>query len=130
MPNSTTAATTTPPVADFGTNRLLIVKVHESTIRERGSLYEAARKFWAVSPVRAQDRPVLAMSLEDKTVLEAYRVTEWHVVRTTEMKNGRQKHDSEFTGTPADPGSWLGALVGKLVPDEYARDRAIVRYVN
>lgn len=120
----------TPPIADFGHHELLIVKIHEKTIKVRGNLYEAARRFWAISPARAKDRPVLAMSLEDKTILEAYNVSGWHVIRTSTMKNGRVRDFYEFDGTPATAGSWLGGLVGKRVPSEYANGRAILRYVN
>ena len=46
MPKTTT--TLPPPIANFGRSKLLLVKIHEEVIKDRGSLYEAARKWWAV----------------------------------------------------------------------------------
>ena len=122
--------TSTQPFADFSCQRLLIVRIHEKTIKERGSLYEAARRFWAVSPDRAEDRPVLAMSLEDRTILEAYNVDDWHVIKSKTTKNGSIRHYYEFDGKPADAESWLGKLVGKRVLPEYEKGQAVFRYVN
>ena len=121
-----------PPIADFGRTKLLLVKIHKATIKERGSLYEAARRFWAISAAtaRANDRPVLAVSLEDYTILEAYDVEEWNVKETRRMKNGRTRDFYEFTGRPADDHSFAGKLVGKRVPAEFVGGQQCVRYVN
>ena len=114
----------------YGHNKFLIVKVHEKTIKERGSLYEAARRFWAISPANAQNRPVLAMSLEDRTILAAYNVEGWHAVKSTTMKNGRQKHFYEFDGSAADAESLLGHFVGRRVPADFSQGRTSFQYVN
>ena len=70
------------------------------------------------------------MSLEDNTILEAYDVEEWHVSKTTTMKNGQPKHFYEFSGQPADSHLWAGKFVGKRIPAEFIGGQQCVRYVN
>ncbi len=127
MPKSTQSP---PPIADFGNSKLLLVKIREWNIKKQGSLYEAARRLWAVSPARAENRPVLAVLLGNNTILEVYDVEEWHVGETRTMRNGQPRHFYEFSGHPVDSQSWAGKLVGKRIPAEFIGGQQCVRYVN
>ena len=119
-----------PPTAKFGAQKLLIIKIREATINDRGSLYEATRRFWAVSPANAANRPVLAVTLEDNVIQEIYDVDEWHVKKTKTTKAGKSKYFYEFTGKPMSGDPWADALIGKRIPNRYVGGQNCVRYVN
>lgn len=121
---------TPPPTAKLGAQKLLIIKIRNATIAQRGSLYEATRRFWAVSPGNAANRPVLAVTLEDNVIQEVYDVEEWHVKKTKKIKGGKLKSFYEFTGTPMSGDPWADALIGKRIPDRYIGCQNCVRYVN
>jgi len=121
---------TQPPTAKLGAQKLLIIKTKQATIAERGSLYEATRKFWSVSPGHAANRPVLAVTLEDNVIQEVYDVEEWHVKTTNKTKGGKLQSFYEFTGTPMSGCPWADALIGKRIPDRYIGGQNCVRYVN
>lgn len=121
---------TQPPTAKLGAQKLLIIKTKQATIVKRGSLYEATRKFWAVSPGHAANRPVLAVTLEDNVIQEVYDVVDWHVVKTAKAKSGRPHLFYEFTGTPMSGDPWADAMIGKRIPDRYIGCQNCVRYVN
>lgn len=119
-----------PQIAQFGAQKLLIVKIRTATIAQAGSLYEAARRFWAVSPGRAANRPVLAVTLEDNVIQEVYDVEEWHVKENRKTKTGMLKPFYEFTGTPMSGNPWADALIGKRIPASFIGGQNCVRYVN
>lgn len=121
---------TQPLIAQFGSQKLLIIKTKQATIAKRGSLYEATRKFWAVSPGRAANRPVLAVTLEDNVIQEVYDVKEWHVKANRKTKPGALKPFYEFTGTPMSGNPWADALIGKRIPASFIGGQNCVRYVN
>ena len=121
---------TPPATAILGAQKLLIIKIRKATERERGSLYEATRKFWAVSPERAANRPVLAVTLEDNVIQEVYDVEEWHVKERRKTKTGSLKPFYEFSGKPMSGDPWANALIGKRIPDRYIGGQNCVRYVN
>lgn len=118
------------PIAKFGAQKLLIIKIRKITIRDRGSLYEAVRRNWAISTVRAENRPIVAVTLDDNVIQEIYDVKEWHVKVVRQTKAGKSKDFYEFTGTPMSGDPWADALIGKRIPDRYIGGQNCVRYVN
>lgn len=118
------------PTAKFGAQKLLIIKIWKITIRDRGSLYEAVRRNWAISPARAENRPVVAVTLDDNVIQEVFDVDEWHVKVVRQTKAGKSKDFYEFTGAPMSGDPWADALIGKRIPDRYIGGQNCVRYVN
>lgn len=119
-----------PPTAKLGGQEFLIIKIRSATINERGSLYEAVRRNWAVSTARAENRPVVAVTLDDNVIQEIYDVKEWHVKVVRQTKAGKSRDFYEFTGKPMSGDPWADALIGKRIPDRYIGGQNCVRYVN
>ena len=119
-----------PTVAQLGEQKLLIIKTKTAMISKRGSLYEATRRFWAVSPSHAANRPVLSVTLDDNVIQEVYDIADWHVIKTKKIKGGKLKSFYEFTGTPMSGDPWADALIGKRIPARYVGGQNCVRYVN
>ena len=95
-----------PSTAKFGAQKLLIIKIWKITAKDRGSLYEAVRRNWAISTARAENRPVVAVTLDDNVIQEIYDVKEWHVKVVRQTKAGKPKDFYEFTGNPMSGDPW------------------------
>lgn len=48
------------PEADFGNIKAVIIKVRQTTVDEKGSVYKAVQSAWRLDPEHAKDRPVVA----------------------------------------------------------------------
>jgi hypothetical protein len=56
--------------------KFMIIKIKQSVIDERGSIYEAVRKAWKVSLDKAKKYPYV-LAVKDGIVKEVYEPTEW-----------------------------------------------------
>ena len=100
--------------------KLLYVKTKETTLSERGSLYESARKYWRVDPSRAREADYVIAVIGNvcQGVFEPRKWEPW---------GGRWKGRWQFEGDEVS-GAVARRYVGKRVPDDKRRGQNPVRY--
>lgn len=101
-------------------HKLLYVKTKEGTLRERGSLYEAARKYWRLDPDRAQEADYV-IAVINNVCRGVFRPEKW------EPCVGKWEGRWQFEGHEVS-GDVEKRYVGKLVPDDKRRFQNPVRY--
>lgn len=104
---------------DLG-HKLLYFKTKEATLRERGSLYESARKYWPVKPSRVREADYV-IAVIDNVCRGVFRPEKW------EPCEGRWQGRWQFEGHEVS-GAVAGRYVGKRVPEDKRRGQNPVRY--
>lgn len=107
------------PIEFNQSHRLVIVKINQATINERGSIYEAARYAWRLRKKRAEKANYVLVSLAG-VCEEALEPTKWH-----DMHDGR----CGFVGKQA-PKNIRDYYVSKAFTDRGAKATNPVRYIN
>ena len=101
-------------------HKLLYVKTKETTLKERGSLYEAARKCWSLKPERALVADYVIAVIGD-VCCGVFKPEKW------EQCVWKGKERLQFEGHDVSGG--VGKIyVGRLVPEDKRRSRNPVRY--
>ena len=101
-------------------HKLLYVKTKEATLKERGSLYESARKYWLVKRSRARESDYVIAVIDD-VCRGVFEPRKW------EPCEGSWKGRSQFEGHEAS-GAVAKRYVGKLVPEDKRKGQNPVRY--
>lgn len=101
-------------------HKLLYVKTKEATLRERGGLYESARKYWRVSPSRARKADYV-IAVIDNVCRGVFRPETWKPCE------GKDQGRWQFEGREVS-GAVAKGYVGKLVPENIRGGRYPVRY--
>lgn len=91
--------------------KYLIIKVRKSVIDDRGSVYEAVRRAWKVSPTNVQAYPYI-LAVENGIVKGVFEVEGWY----KSQEEGRY----EFVGKDA-PESIKNYFNEKRIPEKYCR---------
>ena len=100
-------------IYDEPTFEYVIVKTKNDTVKERGSLYEAARRQWKVGKQIEKYKYVLCVI--DKVVKKIYVVDKWNVIQ-----EGPYKGRYEFFGYEAK-GEEFNILIDKTIPYKYRK---------
>lgn len=101
-------------------HKLLYVKTKEAMLRERGSLYDAARKYWRLNPDRAREAEYV-IAVIGNVCRGVFKPEKW------ESCAGKWKGRWQFEGYDVS-GEAGKQYVGKLVPDDKQKSRNPVRY--
>ena len=121
---------TPPPTADFGTRKLLIVKIHQAALQAtHGDVFKAAHRAWDVNQDNVKGRAVVVVTVEDNIIQDVFAVDGWTKVRSVPKTDGRMKTDWAFSGTSV-ASSWAKNWIGARIPAKYIGGRRTFRYVN
>ena len=107
------------PIKFDKSHKLLIVKINQSTINERGSIYEAARYAWRLRKDRAEKACFVLASLNG-VCEDVFIADDW-----------QEMHDRRygFTGKQA-AAKVHDHYVGKIFTDNGAKSTNPIRYIN
>ena len=102
--------------------KCMIIKIRHKTILERGSIYEAVRRFWRADIKRAEQAEyVLAYEIEKKTIIGVYVPTLWYITNEENVKKYGGEVDNNriaFIGEEAE-NEIKNKYLNKGIPDKY-----------
>lgn len=101
-------------------HKLLYVTTKETTLGERGSLYEAARKYWSLNPERAREADYV-IAVIGNVCRGVFRPEKWTPC-VGEWEGRWQFEGHEVSGEVGK------RYVGKLVPEDKRGGQNPVRY--
>lgn len=101
-------------------HKLLYVKTKKDTLRERGGLYEAARKYWSLNPERAREADYVIAVIED-VCRGVFKPEKWERC----VFEGKVRWQFEGRDVSGEAGK---RYVGRLIPEDKRGGQNPVRY--
>ncbi|MBR4190444.1 MAG: hypothetical protein IKQ55_10845 [Kiritimatiellae bacterium] len=99
------------PEAKFGNIKAVIIKIRQTVVDEKKSVYEAVRAAWRIDPKRAKNLPVVASV--GGVIKGVFTDVKWH-------KSAKYEGRFEFTAEESrDPGHL--SLLSCRLPDKYCK---------
>ena len=108
----------------FNGRPVVIIKIHQSVIAQKGGVYDAVRSCWRVNQKQVDGRAVIAVEIESNDIVGVYDVNPGAWVPCPTVPNRK-----EFNTTPVPP-VWGAPLLGTQLPRKYRTGRNPIRYVN
>lgn len=116
------------PFEVFGHDRLLIVKLNKTydnkstkRIYQRENMYEKARKYWKLNPVKAKNADYV-LAVYKGVVRAVYKPQKWYPVTMPELYSGTRY---AFDGVEVPDSPYLNKDIS-----EYIKGMSPVRYIN
>jgi hypothetical protein len=113
-------------------DKCIIIKIHQKTVSERGSVYHAVRHCWRINIDRA-NRADYVLGVINGVVKGVFKPGDWFYFPEKECKSlncGNKKIPcgrKAFNGKDADENA-KNKYLDKYIPDEYRRSRNPILY--